>query len=98
MINEHIHPPLQNDEVFTFNLNIIVMDADGRWWRKPISKACVPPLAQAHREVVCEEDYMEVRDVMTLQLKPHEGTRSNIFTSYMEVLLYINVCTSEEQS
>ena len=58
-------PPLQNDEVFTFNLNILLTDAEGHRWSQPLSKTCVLPLALAQREVACEEHYMEVQYGMT---------------------------------
>ncbi|KAM6992351.1 uncharacterized protein LKV04_008406 [Tautogolabrus adspersus] len=49
----------QNDQVFTFTLNVIVRDAGGRWVSTPVSAVCSSGM-WAHREITCEEDYMEV--------------------------------------
>ncbi|XP_065819647.1 uncharacterized protein [Labrus bergylta] len=49
----------QNDQVFTFTLNVIVRDAAGRWISTPVSAVCSSGM-WAHREITCEEDYMEV--------------------------------------
>lgn len=51
----------QNDEIFTFQLNIIVMDAKDRQSRYPLSQTCSLLLPWSQREVICEEDYMEVQ-------------------------------------
>ncbi|CAB1452268.1 unnamed protein product [Pleuronectes platessa] len=48
---------IQNDEVFTFRFNVIMSDGGGRISR-PVSATC-SGLTWTHREVVCEEDYME---------------------------------------
>ncbi|KAM8725264.1 uncharacterized protein AB9X84_002112 isoform 1-T1 [Acanthopagrus schlegelii] len=49
----------QNDEVFTFKFNVMVLDAGGRWISWPVSAVC-SGLKWTHREIICEEDYMEV--------------------------------------
>ncbi|XP_030260172.1 uncharacterized protein LOC115573522 isoform X3 [Sparus aurata] len=49
----------QNDEVFTFKFNVVVLDAGGRWISWPVSAVC-SGLKWTHREIICEEDYMEV--------------------------------------
>ncbi|XP_073348720.1 uncharacterized protein [Pagrus major] len=49
----------QNDEVFTFRFNVMVRDAGGRWISRPVSAVC-SGLMWTHREIICEEDYMEV--------------------------------------
>ncbi|XP_034555238.1 uncharacterized protein LOC117824015 isoform X3 [Notolabrus celidotus] len=49
----------QNDEVFTFRLNVMVNDAGGSRISRPVSVVC-SGLIWTHREVACEEDYMEV--------------------------------------
>ncbi|XP_074540740.1 uncharacterized protein LOC141801561 [Halichoeres trimaculatus] len=49
----------QNDEVFTFTLNVLVTDGGGKWISKPVSVVC-SGLIWTHREITCEEDYMEV--------------------------------------
>ncbi|XP_047430113.1 uncharacterized protein LOC124999307 isoform X2 [Mugil cephalus] len=49
----------QNDEVFTFRFNVIVSDGDGRWTSRSVSAVC-SGLIWTHREIICEEDYMEV--------------------------------------
>lgn len=51
---------LQNDEVFTFRFNVIVSDGGGGWISQPVSEVC-SGLIWTHREIICEEDYMEVR-------------------------------------
>ncbi|XP_032364390.1 uncharacterized protein LOC116678758 [Etheostoma spectabile] len=48
----------QNDEVFTFSFNVFVSDAGGTWTSRPVSAVC-SGLTWTHREVICEEDYME---------------------------------------
>ncbi|XP_034436491.1 uncharacterized protein LOC117758703 [Hippoglossus hippoglossus] len=50
---------IQNDEVFTFRFNVIMSDGGGRWNSRPVSATC-SGLTWTHREVICEEDYMEV--------------------------------------
>ncbi|XP_027131985.1 uncharacterized protein LOC104934442 isoform X2 [Larimichthys crocea] len=49
----------QNDEVFTFRFNVIVSDGGGGWISQPVSEVC-SGLIWTHREIICEEDYMEV--------------------------------------
>ncbi|XP_070705205.1 uncharacterized protein [Pempheris klunzingeri] len=49
----------QDDEVFTFRFNVLVTDAGGRWISRPVSAVC-SGLFWTHREMICEEDYMEV--------------------------------------
>lgn len=53
-------PVFQNDEVFTFSFNVMVNDAGGQWLSQPVSAVC-SGLNWTHREIICEEDYMEVR-------------------------------------
>lgn len=53
----------QNDEAFTFTLNVVVADAAGRWISKPVSVVC-SGLTWTHREITCEEDYMEVIKIL----------------------------------
>uniref|UniRef100_A0A4W6EI79 ZP domain-containing protein n=1 Tax=Lates calcarifer TaxID=8187 RepID=A0A4W6EI79_LATCA len=50
----------QNDEVFTFRFNVIVSDGSGGWLSHLVSEVC-SGLIWTHREIICEEDYMEVR-------------------------------------
>ncbi|XP_044024572.1 uncharacterized protein LOC122862843 isoform X2 [Siniperca chuatsi] len=49
----------QNDETFTFKFNVIVSDAGGVQITQPVSAVC-SGLIWTHREIICEEDYMEV--------------------------------------
>ncbi|XP_034722217.1 uncharacterized protein LOC117941262 [Etheostoma cragini] len=49
----------QNDEMFTFSFNVSVSNAGGTWTSRPVSAVC-SGLTWTHREVICEEDYMEV--------------------------------------
>uniref|UniRef100_A0AAZ3P1G5 ZP domain-containing protein n=1 Tax=Oncorhynchus tshawytscha TaxID=74940 RepID=A0AAZ3P1G5_ONCTS len=53
----------QNDEVFTFQFNIIVMDAKDQQSRYPLSRTCSLLLPWSQREVICEEDYMEAQNI-----------------------------------
>ncbi|XP_011610134.2 uncharacterized protein isoform X1 [Takifugu rubripes] len=49
----------QNDEVFTFRFNVMVRDAHGHWTNQPVSAVC-SGFTLSDREIICEEDYMEV--------------------------------------
>ncbi|XP_044185770.1 uncharacterized protein LOC122965674 isoform X1 [Thunnus albacares] len=49
----------QNDEAFTFRFNVMVSDGGAGWISRPVSAIC-SGLSWSHREIVCEEDYMEV--------------------------------------
>uniref|UniRef100_A0A3P8WR90 ZP domain-containing protein n=1 Tax=Cynoglossus semilaevis TaxID=244447 RepID=A0A3P8WR90_CYNSE len=48
----------QNDVKFTFRFNVRLRTSKGIWETQSISTLCFGP-KWAHREVVCEEDYME---------------------------------------
>uniref|UniRef100_A0A8C2WU22 ZP domain-containing protein n=1 Tax=Cyclopterus lumpus TaxID=8103 RepID=A0A8C2WU22_CYCLU len=54
----------QNDQVFTFSFNVKVKDSGGMWISRPVSAVCAG-LIWTHREITCEEDYMEVRTPTT---------------------------------
>ncbi|KAJ8009235.1 hypothetical protein DPEC_G00086790 [Dallia pectoralis] len=64
----------QNDEVFTFQLYITVTDAEGRPARYPLAQTCILPLPWSQREVICEEDYMEVSVGRNVLCTTPEGT------------------------
>lgn len=49
----------QNDEVFTFNFNLI-MDHEGDEVTYELSQTCSPTLPWSSREITCEANYMEV--------------------------------------
>ncbi|XP_051908627.1 uncharacterized protein LOC127592154 [Hippocampus zosterae] len=49
---------VQDDRVFTFRLNVMVSDGASGWTSHPVSATCSGP-SWLHREIVCEEDYME---------------------------------------
>ncbi|KAF7231126.1 transcript variant X4 [Nothobranchius furzeri] len=48
----------QNNE-FTFRFNVMVSDGGGRWSSWPVSALCPGP-SWTHREITCEENFMEV--------------------------------------
>ncbi|XP_077366418.1 uncharacterized protein LOC144010140 [Festucalex cinctus] len=50
---------IQDDQVFTFQFNVMVSDGGSKWLSQPLSAVC-SSLSLVHREIVCEEDYMEV--------------------------------------
>ncbi|XP_023829988.1 uncharacterized protein [Salvelinus sp. IW2-2015] len=68
------HIDNQNDEVFTFQFNIIVMDAKDRQSCYPLSQTCSLLLPWSQREVICEEDYMEVTVGRDVPCTTSEGT------------------------
>ncbi|XP_042358817.1 uncharacterized protein LOC121955093 [Plectropomus leopardus] len=49
----------QDDELFTFRFNVMLSDAGGTWTSQPVSAVC-SGFSWTHREIICEEDYMEV--------------------------------------
>ncbi|XP_041660937.1 uncharacterized protein LOC121521216 isoform X2 [Cheilinus undulatus] len=49
----------QDDQVFTFRLNVVLSDSAGRWISSPVSAVC-SGVQWTHREVTCEDDYMEI--------------------------------------
>ncbi|MEQ2284323.1 hypothetical protein AMECASPLE_020410 [Ameca splendens] len=50
----------QNDEVFTFKFNVMVKDGSGGRLSSQFVSAVCSGLSWTHRELACEEDYMEV--------------------------------------
>ncbi|KAL2082310.1 hypothetical protein ACEWY4_022128 [Coilia grayii] len=50
----------QNDELFRLVFNVIVTDSEARETRYRVEQTCRLALAWASREVMCEENYMEV--------------------------------------
>nr|XP_043904737.1 uncharacterized protein LOC122783871 isoform X2 [Solea senegalensis] len=49
----------QNDEVFTFRFNVMVSDDGSKWVEQAVSVECSAS-SWTHREVTCEDHYMEV--------------------------------------
>ncbi|KAK6295342.1 hypothetical protein J4Q44_G00345680 [Coregonus suidteri] len=68
------HTDNQNDEVFTFQFNVIVTDAKDQQSRYPLYQTCSLPLPWSQREVICEEDYMEVTVGRDVPCTTSEGT------------------------
>lgn len=52
----------QDDLLFTFSFNLIV-SRDGENVKFPLHKTCSPTLTWAPREITCEANYMEVREL-----------------------------------
>ncbi|XP_049613509.1 uncharacterized protein [Syngnathus scovelli] len=50
---------IQDDQVFTFQFNVMVSDGGSEWMSQSISAVC-SGLSLVQREIMCEEDYMEV--------------------------------------
>lgn len=59
-------PVLQNDRVFTFRFNVMVTTAHGHWTNRPVSAVCSGSTL-SDREIICEEDYMEVGTCFSAQ-------------------------------
>ncbi|XP_068444416.1 zona pellucida protein AX 4 [Clinocottus analis] len=53
------HTDNKDDEVFTFNFNVIVT-RDGKKDYYPLNRTCLLSLPWSPREITCEENYMEV--------------------------------------
>uniref|UniRef100_A0A8D3EF61 ZP domain-containing protein n=1 Tax=Scophthalmus maximus TaxID=52904 RepID=A0A8D3EF61_SCOMX len=53
----------QDDSVFTFRFNVMVSDGGGAWISRAVSASC-SGLSWTHREIVCEENYMETVDML----------------------------------
>ncbi|KAL0967513.1 hypothetical protein UPYG_G00253210 [Umbra pygmaea] len=64
----------QDDEVFAFQFQITVTDSEGRQSRYPLAQTCALPLPWSQREVICEEDYMEVTVGRDVLCSTSEGT------------------------
>uniref|UniRef100_A0A8C6KPB1 Uncharacterized LOC107377945 n=1 Tax=Nothobranchius furzeri TaxID=105023 RepID=A0A8C6KPB1_NOTFU len=56
----------QNNE-FTFRFNVMVSDGGGRWSSWPVSALCPGP-SWTHREITCEENFMERTASLAWQL------------------------------
>ncbi|KAM9778957.1 uncharacterized protein ACBT44_000561 isoform 2-T2 [Syngnathus typhle] len=50
---------IQDDQAFTFQFNVMVSDGGSEWMSQSISAVC-SGLSFVQREIMCEEDYMEV--------------------------------------
>ncbi|XP_061785881.1 uncharacterized protein [Nerophis lumbriciformis] len=50
---------VHDDQSFTFKINVMLSDGGSDWIIRPVSALC-SGLRWIHREIVCEEDYMEV--------------------------------------
>ena len=53
------YTPIQDDEVFTFNFNLI-SNHEGKEVTYALNKTCTPSLPWSPREVICETNYIEV--------------------------------------
>ncbi|XP_030635000.1 zona pellucida protein AX 4 [Chanos chanos] len=78
------HADNQNDEVFTFKFKLITVDREGEESTLNISKTCSLTLPWAPREVICEENYMEVSVKSDLPC-PYTGTFKEDLTTALSV-------------
>ncbi len=68
----------QDDEVFTFNFNVIATH-EGKEVTHALNKTCSPSLPWSPREVTCELNYMEVS--LGISLMFNSGC-ANVFSSW----------------
>ncbi|KAJ8416656.1 hypothetical protein AAFF_G00325340 [Aldrovandia affinis] len=79
------HTENQNDEVFVFNFNFIIIDHDGREVPVDMSQTCTLPLPWSAREVICESNYMEVSVRRDVPCTPGEGTSQETWNTAISV-------------
>ncbi|XP_076828976.1 zona pellucida protein AX 4 [Brachyhypopomus gauderio] len=70
------HTENENDETFSLAFRLIVVDRHGEETSANISKSCTLSLPWSPREVLCEENYMEVSVNRDLSC-PYTGTLEN---------------------
>ncbi|XP_032367176.1 uncharacterized protein LOC116686313 [Etheostoma spectabile] len=78
------HTDNKEDEVFTFNFNLIVTHK-GKEVTYALNKTCSPSLPWSPREVTCEINYMEVNGV------PVEVVHATLFSRQSWVLVMVDL-------
>ncbi|GLD72007.1 uncharacterized protein AKAME5_002333100 [Lates japonicus] len=88
----------QNDEVFTFRFNVIVSDGSGGWLSHLVSEVC-SGLIWTHKEIICEEDYMEAKrtasSVWQLMFLQSDGQVSSMSISEAQTRGYSLTTTAQ---
>ncbi|XP_036404341.1 uncharacterized protein LOC118791167 [Megalops cyprinoides] len=79
------HTTKRNDEAFVLRFNLITVDDSGSETPSAVSQTCSLPLPWSPREVICEQNYIEVTVRRDVPCTPSGGTSKEVWNAALSV-------------